>query len=60
MSLGAPKDHVVLLGLRELGVFLIGFVRCSVGLLGRLLGRLLGLVRLAEGAVDVVMEPPKL
>jgi hypothetical protein len=49
MSLGAPKDHVVLLGLRELGVFLLGFVRCSAGLLGRLLG----LARLAEGDADV-------
>jgi len=49
VRLGAPEDHEVALGLRELGVFLLGVVRQVAGPRGKLLG----LDLLAEGAVDV-------
>ena len=49
VGLGAPEDHEAMLGLRELGVFLLGAI-CWVT---SLQGRLLGLALLAEGATDV-------
>ena len=49
VRLGVLEDHEALLGLGELGVFVLGIIRRGVSLLGRLLG----LVQLAEGATDV-------
>jgi hypothetical protein len=49
ICLGAPKDHVATTSLRKLGVILWGGVCRLISLVGRLLG----LALLAEGAMDV-------
>jgi hypothetical protein len=49
VRLGAPKDHHAAIGLKDLGVFLLGVV-CQVV---SLWGRLLGLALQGKGAMDV-------
>jgi hypothetical protein len=52
IRLKAPEGHKAALSLGELVVFLLGIVRLVVDLLGRLLG----LALLAEGATDVALH----
>ena len=49
VRLGAPKDHEAAIGLRELGVFLLGAIRWVAGLRGKLLDFAL----FDKGATDV-------
>jgi len=52
VGVGAPKDHEVALGLRELSVILLGTSRWVTDLQERLLG----LALLAEGTTDVALH----
>ena len=52
IGVGAPKDHEAVLGLWELVVFLLGVVHW----VATLLGKLLGLALLGEGATNVALH----